>query len=253
MASPGKLLAPLVIGLCLISSSFRLVGQVRFPGRSPVFPGRTAEVIRNLTTAQRIHAKLHVDPYDYREQPDQVLDQLVSITQFRHRIGGLRPSRSTVEVLSEFVCSADAVFVGQVRGATALPTLTGAFLFTDYQVQITNLIRVRPALSRPPFQVVVTRLGGVTYGDGTEIRTVSSAWPLLEVGGTYVFFGTLIPDTGAFISQNTDVLRIMDGNARAVAGLNNTSDLSWYEGLSESTFADQARALTCSAAGEAGQ
>jgi hypothetical protein len=81
----------------------------------------------------------------------------------------------------------------------------------------------------------------------------SGAWPLLAVGSTYVFFGTLIPDTGAFISRNADVLRVMDGNARAVAGLKDTSDLSWYEGLNEKTFADQARAVSCPAAGGAGQ
>jgi hypothetical protein len=120
MASPGRLLALLVIGLCLISSSSRLVGDARFPGRSPVFPGRTAEVIRNMTAAQRTHAKLHVDPYDYREQPDQVLDQLASIMKFIETIGGLRAARSTAEILSGFVCSSDAVFVGQVQGATEL-------------------------------------------------------------------------------------------------------------------------------------
>ena len=74
-----------------------------------------------MTAAQLTHAKLHVDPYDYREKPDPVLDQLGSITQFRHKIGGLRSARSTVEILSEFVCAADAVFVGQVQGTTALP------------------------------------------------------------------------------------------------------------------------------------
>jgi hypothetical protein len=67
----------------------------------------------------------------------------------------------------------------------------------------------------------------------------------LESGGTYVFFGTLIPDTGAFISRHTDVLRVIEGKARAVAGLHDTSDLSWYDGLNERTFAAQARALSC--------
>jgi hypothetical protein len=93
----------------------------------------------------------------------------------------------------------------------------------------------------------------VTYVDGTEVRTESSEWPLLESGGTYVFFGTLIPDTGAFISRHTDVLRVIEGKARAVAGLPDTSDLSWYQGLNERTFTAQARALTCPAAGRAGQ
>lgn len=92
----------------------------------------------------------------------------------------------------------------------------------------------------------------MTSVDGTEIRTESTAWPLLERGGTYLFFGTLIPDTGAFISRNTDVLRIINEKARAVAGLDDTSDLTWYEGLNERTFAAQARALSCPAAGQAG-
>lgn len=87
--------------------------------------------------------------------------------------------------LEEFTCGSRAVIVGRAIAGESHTTADGSVIFTDYQIEVSETIRI-PA--RPRAQMEVTRVGGSVSTETGSRSFRSRALPPLELGKTYLLF-----------------------------------------------------------------
>jgi hypothetical protein len=117
----------------------------------------------------------------------------------------LSPSGETAASSDRLVTNAaqaDAVVIGVVSGKTSQLTEAETFVFTDYGV---NVIEVLKNNSAAPIStdstITVTRVGGAVQLEGYVVRAVDRTAKPLKVGGRYLLFLRYLPVTGAYITS----------------------------------------------------
>jgi hypothetical protein len=117
------------------------------------------------------------------------------------------------ELLRQETCDADTVIIGSVSGKTSQFTEDGSFVFTDYDIQIEEVVKNS---SSAPLQlsssIIVTRPGGAVSFNGNVIRVIDKSFQPLEVGGKYLLFLQQIPSSGAYQAINSESSFQLDQN-----------------------------------------
>ncbi len=191
----------------------------------------TTLAIAEMTPAQRVHAELYKD----FAGDTKVLDAGIVIERLVHSASSPIAGRTTDKAVGEMACTVDTVFVGQVIGQTVMPTLDGTFLFTDYQVDVTDVIR-EPKAGSTPARAVVTRPGGFVERDGVKVGVTVNTWPLLKVGATYLFFGQLVPQTRAYRTPNAVLFEVAGGSMKSTTPVKGVVDSDWYSGVAPASL-----------------
>jgi len=107
------------------------------------------------------------------------------------------------DFLQKLACEADAVVIGAVKAKSSHIAEEGAFLFTDYDLTVEEILKnTSQAPIQPADEITVTRTGGSVKLNGHKISTVDLAQKPLEIGTRYLLFLRLIPTTGAYKSLN---------------------------------------------------
>jgi hypothetical protein len=172
------------------------------PGRPADKRDRTFEFLFNMSPTQRAHSKMHGFLYAF-ERPLETLTSLeVESSVINSMTAPVIPTATAL--LSDMACRADGVFIGQVLNAETFPIIDGTFLFTDYKVRITEVLKVpEGAPISSGRETVVSRLGGSLTIDNTVVKTEARWLPPLQVSSTYLFFVKFSSETSDFVSGPT--------------------------------------------------
>jgi hypothetical protein len=163
-------------------------------------PDRTALALQALLPAEKARADFHTAS-GYRGF-GRILDTGQSIKLAGEE--GSEPGKTGRELIAQLACASDAVFEGTVELGQTHPTGDGTFLFTDYYVRVTRVVRSTAIKARMIGYVeVVTRPGGHVEVSGKSVTATVTTFPPLQVGLSYLFFGTWHPTEQAFVVPRT--------------------------------------------------
>lgn len=97
---------------------------------------------------------------------------------------------------------ADAVVIGVVADKTSQLNEAETFTFTDYDVNVVEVLKNNAASPiSPSAAITVTRAGGVVQLEGHTVRAVDRTAKPLQVGGKYLLFLRYLPATGAYLAS----------------------------------------------------
>lgn len=165
---------------------------------------RTSLIQEKMTKNQRAHGKKHD-----RSGNTRLLDEVLNVTLMAERVGD--PDGSSASLFSEietFTCQSDVVFRARVRHAVALPTESGTFLFTDYTLDVADVVRVNRG-EAPSGEVPYSQLGGSMRVEGTIVSAKVDAYPTLQVGLTYLFFAQGVDGATGFTPVHAEATMIV--------------------------------------------
>jgi hypothetical protein len=157
-----------------------------------------------LTERQRLHSKL----FAYRSFTNKTITDLLAHPESRVLgidvlIGQgvvLIESRTPESYFGELVRTSDAVIHGRVTKKISQITDDSAFIFTDYDVVLTEILKdssVRPLAIGET--ITVTRPGGKVVIDGIVVKANDRAFePLPLYEHPVLLFLRYIPETGAY-------------------------------------------------------
>lgn len=110
------------------------------------------------------------------------------------------PPPSYYQFISKLVCDADAVVIAEVKNKTSLLTDTEDFIFTDYELSVSEVLKDNSNAHISPNDVITTtRPGGtVQLNDGRTATIQLDSVPPFKVGSKYLLFLQYLPATGAY-------------------------------------------------------
>ncbi len=200
--------APLAPGKGIVTTTVpsELVARL---GQDPKHDERLKWFVDRMSPMQRVHSKVH-DRY----HAGWVLDDAVTGSGFfmtHDPLDEYVPQDGILESLVDLVCDDDIIFVAQLRSGASNPTELGNFLFTDYDVQVTDVLKKPDELKvQPGSTMVVTRPGGELTVEGHPLKLWRPALPRLDPG-RYVFFGVLVPETKAMAIDSPLAVLVVNG------------------------------------------
>lgn len=161
-----------------------------------------------LTQQQRIHSNFYT--HYLQRSAGRTISDLIEQAKGKSRIVSTIALVGLTEALTELetpekyfgalVQKSDAVIRGRVTKKVPQITVDGSFVFTDYDVVITEALK-RNKIA--PFDVgttiIVTRPGGKVLIDGVIVKAIDMCFESLPVNANeVVLFLQYIPETGAY-------------------------------------------------------
>lgn len=105
--------------------------------------------------------------------------------------------------LNNLASKADAVVIGTVTNKSSQLTENGAFVFTDYDLTIEEVLKENGTDSiQSHSSIVMTRPGGRILLEGRIVTARDRAFKPLAIGGRYLLFLKYLPTTGAYYAVN---------------------------------------------------
>lgn len=106
--------------------------------------------------------------------------------------------------LNNLAADADAVVIGTVTAKASQLTENGAFIFTDYDVRVEEVLKDNSANNiQPHSRIAVTRPGGRISLQGRMVTAVDRTFKPFATGGRYLLFLKYIPTTRAYHAVST--------------------------------------------------
>lgn len=204
-AAVVAVLAGLIVAGSVVTAQVRtrltrtqLVGERQAAKRDEPTPVQEG----TMTGRQKKHARLYKGYAAFLK--GKKLSELPSETgevNVQRMVGDMPLPRSfnLTQYLQQSACAADAVIIGTVSGKASQLTEDGSFTFTDYEVNVDEVIKDNSAAPlRPGGSVTVTRAGGAVQLNGRTLRATDFAEKPLELNGRFVLFLKYLPETGAY-------------------------------------------------------
>ena len=186
-------------------------------------PQTTAEGWANMTPTQPSHASFHA-AYG-RSLRYKIIDDRVPVDVMSDP-GGASTRPTAAEALRTLACEADAVVQGVVTSAASFPVESGTFLFTDYTLTVTDVLRSHGDVVVPVgSDIVVTRPGGRVVVGGRSLEAKINTVPMLDEQRPYILFLRHLSNTGTYLSPvGLPAFSILD-MARALGNRPLTADV----------------------------
>ena len=120
---------------------------------------------------------------------------------------------------SELAKESDAIVRGRVIHKASQITEDDSFLFTDYDIAVSEILRNSYTIS-PGAAITVTSLGGKIVVDDVILKAGSNGYATLKVGQEVLLFLTYLPETGAYkLTRSNAVFELNGIFVRPLAGL----------------------------------
>lgn len=188
----------------------------------------------------QIHAKL----FNGLGTQNRLLETLGSVERTVDRISVDFVVKTLPETAALLSCVGDIAVKGVVRDVRSLLTGDGRFLFSTYRVDVQRVIwnRTKTPVSVETTIVLVRSGGRITVG-GTVVEATDNEYPSLDLGGTYVFIGNFIPETGAVRSAHADATFTVKAGTVKQTGL--PFDRLIEQGVPSEDFERELRSAKC--------
>jgi hypothetical protein len=183
-----------------------------------------------LSEKQRVHSKLYSH---YRETRAGTISGLVAQAKGKSRIArtivfaGLTPVPRTPETpesyFGKLAASSDVVIRGKVAKKASQITEDDAFIFTDYDVVIIEILKNNlKAPLNSGATIIVTRPGGRVLFDNIIVEAEDRSFePLPLDNHEVILFLQYVPDTGAYkATQDTGSFELDDSILRPLTKAN---------------------------------
>ena len=161
-----------------------------------------------LTEQQRIHSRLYSyykemrpSPQGYRKITDYFINPKSKVMETTLLVGLLPvpEPKTPEEYLGELARESDAIIQGAVDKKVSQITEDEAFIFTDYDVVVTEILKDNAAapleLGKP---IVVTRPGGKIVMNEIVVKASDEVFQPLPLNHDVLLFLKFIPETGAY-------------------------------------------------------
>lgn len=150
------------------------------------------------------------------------------------------------EFLARLGCSADAIVVGTVRSASSGLTEERTFAFTDYDVQLEDILKNNSrSLLAVGDMVTVTRPGGKVQSAGRALTAKDESFLPLQNGQRYVLMLSYLPATdsykttlpqGAYLLTRTGGVQVMTDEGVPVPEITNGTSQFLIQTLGTALF-----------------
>jgi hypothetical protein len=223
----------LLSGTLLLSGGVAATRPSPEPVPEPAFADELAKEIAEatpievgvMTDRQRVHSALFPGYdllYGYRRIPELVAKIPSNDMVMGDPIGcgPERPEGVTSEAIApeaffnQLAGESEVILEGMVQSKSSQLTNDEAYIFTDYEVQITEVIKSSSAgAPNPGARITITRPGGRVILNGKFVKAMASEYGLLPVGSMEVlFFLKYVPETGAYRDvQHDSIFEARDG------------------------------------------
>jgi hypothetical protein len=118
--------------------------------------------------------------------------------------------------IQELDCKSEAVLVGRVKSKVSQLSEDGKSVFTDYEVEVKDLIKdTKPERIKNGQTITVTRSGGAVKLHGRIIEVFNKSYKLLNVDREYLLFLGYLNDSDSY--KPTDIegtFEIYEGRVR---------------------------------------
>jgi len=193
-----------------------------------------------MTPAQRVHGAL----YTSRNYPERMSTLIggETIAELARRskenvlgidalpgMGPLREQETPEHFFASLARESDAVVRGRAVKKTSQITVDGYFLFTDYELRVSEVFKDNPlAPILAGSTITVTRPGGKIALHGVVIRVTDHYfYPLPMNGNEVVLFLKFVPVTGAYQpAGDSHSFEMLDSSVRALNGDGVPTDLT---------------------------
>lgn len=161
-----------------------------------------------MTAKQLKHSKLYEEE-SLLLQPSLLnkTENTVYVTIFSGPILTENNLKNKTEILQKVSCKSDVIVSGKIKNKSSQITENQSFVFTDYEVEIKDVIKNYSALDLANTKNLnLTAKGGaVKSGDRVFKVIVERSVPLL-VNNDYIFFLNYLPDSQSFRLTNEQSL-----------------------------------------------
>ena len=172
-----------------------------------------------MTERERVHARL----FDSHGTSSERLSDLIA--RRRHDIGisstscfGGDPNAPPFDpsgYVHRLSCGADAIVIGVLKSKSSQLTESGTYIFSDYEVTIEEVFKDNMAA---PIQngneIIVTRPGGRIRLNGYTVEATSNTFRPFIMGGRYILFLRLVPESGAYVASGDKSFELLGDNIR---------------------------------------
>lgn len=200
------LLVIMVMAVVLIAAMTALRGQSQRQSQEDLKKKDDATPIKEgvLTERQKQHGKLFERPGGTNLRKTGKSLNIIATVPFMEPDSEKTPA-STEELLLHLTCNADAIVIGTATGKSSQLTEDGSFVFTDYDVQVEEVVRDSASGGvKGGDSIVITRPGGAVEFSGKTIRVKDKSFKPLEVGGRFLLFLRRISSSGAYRAVNSE-------------------------------------------------
>lgn len=178
--------------------------------------------LNSLTDKERIHSK--VFPY-YRElRGERTISLLLVQAKGKSKVvetgvligdEPLPEPESAERFFGRLVTESDAVIRGKVKHKASQITEDDAFIFTDYEIEITEILKNNAVAELDTGSTItVTRPGGKVIVDGIIVKATDQYFAFLPVDSSeLLLFLQYIPETGAYKATSYTGSFILDGSS----------------------------------------
>lgn len=132
------------------------------------------------------------------------------------------PPFNAQSFLTEIGYDADAVIIGTPKSKKSQITEDEAFIFTDYEVAISEVLKGNlTSPSQAGENIVVTRTGGKIKYKGRVISAVDEGFRPFHLGNQYLLFLKYIPSTSSYQAFRNGSFRLQDDKIEQLGGSSN--------------------------------
>jgi hypothetical protein len=175
-----------------------------------------------LTDKERIHSNIY--PY-YRElRGERKISFLLGQAKGKSKVvetgvfvgnEPLLEPESAESYFGRLVTESDAVIRGKVKHKASQITGDDAFIFTDYEIEITEILKNNAAAELDTGSTItVTRPGGKVVVDGIIVKATDESFALLPADNReLLLFLRYIPETGTYKATRNTGSFVLDGSS----------------------------------------
>ena len=110
-------------------------------------------------------------------------------------------------------CQSDAIIIGKVRNKSSQLSEDTKSIFTDYDLEIFDIIKnTSPLTIRPNNIITITRSGGIVKFNNRKIEVVNASYKRLKIGKDYIFFLSYLSDSESFAPSTVEGTFEIQGN-----------------------------------------
>jgi len=196
----------MILGLVLITSSFLIGFVVLKQQAQDKFASQkddaTPVQLGQMTEQQKKHSKLYTRPEDDSGRDllakGKDIDVIVTAPWVEaYTEGQTKPSQETL--IHKLTCDSDVIVQAKVLSKTSQLTEDRRFVFTDYSLELKEIIKSLPTPKLgTDVDIILTTPGGTVKVEGKRINVKVKTAKRLVIGDTYLFFLDFLADSDSF-------------------------------------------------------
>jgi hypothetical protein len=166
-----------------------------------------------MSEKQKKHSKLYNQPEEARSKLLSSNKDIKIVIGSPYKIDTSNSSISQEYYFQRVTCQSDTVLVAKVISKASQLSEDKKSVFTDYELQVKNIVKNNPELKlQTDDLVILTRSGGKVKLNNRVIEVIDESYKPLHINGEYLFFLNYLVDSDSFRASDAEgTLEIANG------------------------------------------